>query len=46
LVPAAGGVLIYDEARNLLGAIGISGDTSDRDEDCAIRGIKAAGLEV
>jgi uncharacterized protein GlcG (DUF336 family) len=46
LVPAAGGVLIYDEARNLLGAIGISGDTSDRDEDCAIRGITAAGLEA
>jgi uncharacterized protein GlcG (DUF336 family) len=46
LVPAAGGVLIYDEARNLLGAIGISGDTSDRDEDCAIQGVKAAGLQV
>ena len=46
LVPAAGGILIYDEARNLLGAIGISGDTSDRDEDCAIRGITAAGLEA
>jgi uncharacterized protein GlcG (DUF336 family) len=46
LVPAAGGVLIYDEARNLLGAIGISGDTSDRDEDCALRGIAAAALHV
>ena len=46
LVPAAGGVLIYDEARNVLGAVGISGDTSDRDEDCALSGIKAAGLQV
>jgi uncharacterized protein GlcG (DUF336 family) len=46
LVPVAGGVLIYDEVRNLLGAIGISGDTSDRDEDCALRGIEAAGLGV
>ena len=46
LVPAAGGVLIYDEARNILGAVGISGDTSDRDEDCALSGIKAAGLQV
>ena len=46
LVPAAGGVLIYDDARNLLGAVGISGDTSDRDEDCAIQGVKAAGLQV
>lgn len=46
LVPAAGGVLIYDAARNVVGAIGISGDTSDRDEDCALAGIKAAGLQT
>jgi uncharacterized protein GlcG (DUF336 family) len=46
LVPAAGGVLIYDEGRSLVGAVGISGDTSDRDEDCALRGIAAAGLQV
>ena len=44
LVPAAGGVLIYDEARHIIGAIGISGDTSDRDEDCALNGIRTAGL--
>lgn len=46
LVPAAGGVLIYDEAHNLLGAVGVSGDTSDRDEECAIRGVTDAGLQV
>src|SRR6266581_6989426 len=46
LVPAAGGILIYDEGRNVLGAIGISGDTSDRDEECAVSGVKAAGLHV
>ena len=46
LVPAAGGILIYDEGRNVIGAVGISGDTSDRDEDCAIAGVKAAGLQV
>jgi uncharacterized protein GlcG (DUF336 family) len=46
LVPAAGGVLIYDEARNIVGAIGISGDTSDRDEDCALNGIKTTGLQL
>jgi uncharacterized protein GlcG (DUF336 family) len=45
LVPAAGGVLIYDEGRNVVGAVGISGDTSDRDEDCALRGVTAAGLQ-
>jgi uncharacterized protein GlcG (DUF336 family) len=46
LVPAAGGILIYDEGRNVIGAVGISGDTSDRDEDCAIAGVKAAGLQT
>jgi uncharacterized protein GlcG (DUF336 family) len=46
LVPAAGGILIYDEGRNVVGAVGISGDTSDRDEDCAITGVKAAGLQT
>ena len=46
LVPAAGGILIYDTARNVLGAIGISGDTSDRDEECAVSGVKAAGLQT
>ena len=45
LVPAAGGVLIYDEERNTLGAVGISGDTSDRDEDCALHGVRTAGLQ-
>ena len=44
LVPVPGGVLIKDKAGNLLGAIGISGDTSDNDETAAIAGIEAAGL--
>jgi uncharacterized protein GlcG (DUF336 family) len=46
LVPVAGGVLIHDEGKgNIVGAVGISGDTSDRDEDCALSGVRAAGLE-
>src|SRR5213080_5077427 len=45
LVPVAGGVLLYDEERNIVGAIGISGNTSDRDEDCALSGVRAAGLQ-
>jgi uncharacterized protein GlcG (DUF336 family) len=45
LVPVPGGVLIQDGAM-LLGAIGISGDTSDNDEACAIAGIQAAGLKA
>jgi uncharacterized protein GlcG (DUF336 family) len=45
VVPAAGGVLIYDEERTVVGAVGISGDTSDRDEDCALSGVRTAGLQ-
>ena len=43
LVPVPGGVLILrDDA--LIGAIGITGDSSDRDEACAVAAIEAAGL--
>ncbi|TDT14924.1 uncharacterized protein GlcG (DUF336 family) [Ilumatobacter fluminis] len=45
IVPVAGGVLIVD-GDTPVGAIGISGDTSDNDELAAIAGIRAAGLEV
>ena len=45
LVPVPGGVLIQSEGA-LLGAVGISGDTSDNDEACAIAGIEAAGLKA
>jgi uncharacterized protein GlcG (DUF336 family) len=44
VVPAAGGVLIRDGAGEVLGAVGISGDTSDKDEACALEGIQAARL--
>lgn len=44
LIPAPGGVLIRDEAGTLLGAVGVSGDTSDNDEEAALAGIRAAGL--
>jgi uncharacterized protein GlcG (DUF336 family) len=44
LVPVPGGALIRDAEGTLLGAIGISGDTSDNDEAAALAGIKAAGL--
>ena len=45
LVPVPGGVLIQDGSV-LLGAVGVSGDTSDNDEICAIAGIEAAGLKA
>jgi uncharacterized protein GlcG (DUF336 family) len=44
LIPAAGGVLVKDDAGNLLGAIGVSGDLSDKDEEAAFAGVAAAGL--
>lgn len=44
LVPVPGGVLVHNGAGELLGAVGISGDTSDNDEACAVAGIEAAGL--
>src|SRR5438874_11379578 len=44
LVPVAGGVLIHDGERNGIGAVGISGDTSDLEEGCALSGVRARGL--
>lgn len=46
LVPVPGGVLVRDANGTLLGAVGISGDTSDNDEAAALAGIAAAGLEA
>ncbi|SEQ84930.1 Uncharacterized conserved protein GlcG, DUF336 family [Faunimonas pinastri] len=45
LVPVPGGVLVKNEAGSLIGAVGISGDTSDNDEAAALAGIVAAGLK-
>ena len=44
VVPVPGGVLIRDSAGTLVGAVGISGDTADKDEVCAVAGVEAAGL--
>lgn len=44
MVPVAGGVLIRAADGALLGAVGVSGDTSDNDEAAAAAGISAAGL--
>ncbi len=46
IIPVAGGVLIRDAAANLIGAVGVTGDTSDNDEICAVAGIVAAGLKA
>jgi uncharacterized protein GlcG (DUF336 family) len=44
VVPVPGGVLVRDGEGRVLGALGISGDTSDNDEAAAIQGVKATGL--
>jgi uncharacterized protein GlcG (DUF336 family) len=46
ILPVPGGVLIRDETGEILGAIGVSGDTSDNDEICAVAAIEAAGLKA
>jgi uncharacterized protein GlcG (DUF336 family) len=46
VVTNPGGVLIRNAAGDIVGAVGISGDTSDKDEACAIAGIEAAGLKA
>jgi uncharacterized protein GlcG (DUF336 family) len=43
LVPVPGGVLVQSDGETV-GAVGISGDTSDNDEAAAVAGIEATGL--
>ena len=44
IIPAAGGVIIVDADGAAIGAVGVTGDTSDNDEAVALAGIAAAGL--
>jgi uncharacterized protein GlcG (DUF336 family) len=44
MLPVPGGVLIRNAAGEIVGAIGISGDTSDNDEHCALAAVAAVGL--
>jgi uncharacterized protein GlcG (DUF336 family) len=46
MVPSPGGVLIVSSDKDILGAVGISGDIGDNDEICAIVGIEAVGLSA
>ena len=46
IIPSPGGVLIVDEANDVIGAVGISGDTGDNDEVCAVAGIESAGFSA
>lgn len=44
LIPVPGGVLVKDGTGEVVGCVGVSGDTSDNDELAAVSGIKAASL--
>ena len=44
MIPVPGGVLIRGDDRSIIGAVGVTGDTSDNDEAAALAGLAAAGL--
>jgi uncharacterized protein GlcG (DUF336 family) len=44
VVPVPGGVLLRDKRGAVIGAVGVTGDTSDNDSDAAMAGIEAAGV--
>lgn len=44
VVPVPGGLLVRDAEGNVMGAVGVTGDTSDNDADAGLAGIEAAGL--
>jgi uncharacterized protein GlcG (DUF336 family) len=39
VIPAAGGLLVRGSEGKVIGAVGISGDTPDNDEKCALAGL-------
>src|ERR1044071_1476897 len=45
-IPVPGGVLVLDEMGDAIGAVGISGDASDKDEYAAVTGVHSAGLKT
>lgn len=46
IFPEGGGCLIRDDAGEVIGAVGVSGDIESRDEELAAHGIRAAGLKT
>ncbi len=45
IFPEGGGQLIRDEQGNILGAVGVTGDTQERDDELAVHGIRKIGLK-
>jgi uncharacterized protein GlcG (DUF336 family) len=46
IFPEGGGLQIRNEAGEVIGAVGVTGDTEDQDEEVAAHGIHAAGLKT
>jgi uncharacterized protein GlcG (DUF336 family) len=46
IFPEGGGMLIRDGRGEVVGAVGVTGDTEERDEELAIHGIRAAGFKI
>jgi len=46
IFPGGGGMLIRDDSGEVIGAVGGTGDTEDRDEELTVHGIRAAGLKT
>lgn len=46
IFPEGGGMLIRDNEGEVIGAVGVTGDTQERDEELAVHGIHAAGLKT
>ncbi len=46
IFPEGGGRLIRNERGEIIGAVGVTGDTETRDEELAAHGIHAAGLKT
>src|SRR3954466_15941214 len=46
IFPEGGGMLIRDDSGDVIGAVGVTGDLQERDEELAIYGVRAAGLRT
>jgi uncharacterized protein GlcG (DUF336 family) len=46
IFPEGGGLQIRNDAGDVIGAVGVTGDTEDKDEELALHGVRAAGLKT
>ena len=46
IFPEGGGMLIRDADGEVIGAVGVTGDTEDHDEELAVHGIRSVGLKI